>query len=475
MLGYGLDRMGTTAIVMAYLLAVIAASYFFGFAAALIVAVGSFLAINFFFIEPRYTFEIANSDSWAALLGFLVVSVVVATLVKRLQKQTSEAEAARQHAEFARELAEQLAGLTEEGALMDAGCRLIHHATNLPAAIAMPDLQAERFTLEYQYPSGKISFDQRAAKWCCKNGRMIGPGTGNWPEGKTWVIPFGRLPGMLPVLVVMKGSVEAEEGEIIFLRGLVDQLATAYQRVFNERRAREAERSAREESIRNSLLASVSHDMRTPLTAILGAATALLSQRSRLTEEEQQKLLESVKAEAHYLAKTTENILSLTRLEAADGVCFAPDWQSPEEIVGDVLSRYRTRNLAHELRSRVPPEVPLIKADAVLLSQALGNLIDNALAAHRGDEPIWVGVEEDTAGVILYVEDRGSGFPENFCADDIRKFQRMEGAGKGMGLGLSIVQAIARLHHAELQISRREGGGARVALAFPAMTAGGGE
>ncbi len=280
---------------------------------------------------------------------------------------------------------------------------------------------------------------------------------------------------MLPVLVVMKGSVEAEEDEIIFLRGLVDQLATAYQRVLNERRAREAERSAREESIRNSLLASVSHDMRTPLTAMLGAATALLSQRSRLAEEEQQKLLESIKAEARYLANTTENILSLTRLEAGDGVCFAPDWQSPEEIVGEVLSRYRTRNLAYELRSRVPPEVPLIKADAVLLSQALGNLIDNALAAHRGDEPIWVGVEDAKAGVILYVEDRGGGFPDNFCADDIRKFQRMEGAGKGMGLGLSIVQAIARLHHAELQISRREGGGARVALAFPAMAAGGGE
>lgn len=473
--GYGFDRMGTTAIVMVYLLAVIAASYLFGFAAALVAAIGSFLAINFFFIEPRYTFEIANSDSWAVLLGFLAVSVVVATLVKRLQKQTAEAEAARQHAEFARELAEQLAGLAEEGALLGAGCRLIHHATNLPAAIAVPDLQGERFTLEHQYPSGKVSFDQRAAKWCCQNGRMIGPGTGNWPEGKTWVIPFGRLPGMLPVLVVMKGTAEAEEGEITFLRGLVDQLATAYQRVRNEQRARDAERSAQEESIRNSLLASVSHDMRTPLTAILGAATTLLSQRSHLAEEEQQKLLESVKAEAHYLANATENILSLTRLETGEGAGFAPDWQSLEEIVGEVLRRYRTRTMAHELRSRVPPEVPLIKADAVLLSQALGNLIDNALAAHRGGEPVWVGVGAGTAGVALYVEDRGSGFPENFCAGDIRKFQRMQGAGKGMGLGLSIVHAIAQLHHAELQIGRREGGGARVALVFPAAAAEGGE
>lgn len=473
MAGYSIDRIGTTAIVMAYLLAVIAASYFFGFAAALVAAVGSFLAINFFFIEPRYTFEIANSDSWAALLGFLAVSFVVATLVKRLQKRTAEAEAARQHAEYARELAEQLAGLSEEGALLDAGCKLIHQATNLPTAIAVPYEGGEHFNLDHQYPRGKVSFDQRAAKWCSQNGRVIGPGTGNWPEGMTWVMPFSRLPGMLPVLVVMKGAVEAEESEITFLRGLVDQLASAYQRVRNERRAREAERRAQEESIRNSLLASVSHDMRTPLTAILGASTTLLSQRSRLAEEEQQKLLESLKAEAHYLANATENILSLTRLESGDGAGFAPDWQSPEEIVGAVLRRYRTRTLPHELRSRVPPEVPLIKADAALLSQALGNLIDNALAAHRGGEPVWVGVEAGAADVVLYVEDRGGGFPENFSAEDIRKFKRMQGAG--MGLGLSIVQAIARLHRAELKICRREGGGARVALVFPAAAAEGGE
>jgi len=467
MAGFFAARLGTTDIVMLYLLAVVATSYFLGFPSAILAAICSFLAINFFFIEPRYTFEVANSESWAALLGFLTVSVVVASLVKRLQNQTNQAENARRRAEFAREMAEKLAALHDEGSVLDAGCRLIHHATNQPAGIAVPEADGERFDLVFQYPEGRVELDQRAAKWCSLNGKAIGPGSSNWPEYGAWIMPFGRLPGLSPVLVVMQGKDAAREGEATYLRGLLDQLAMACQRVRNERRAREAERAAQEESIQNALLASVSHDMRTPLTAILGAATTLLEQRAALSEGEQDRLLESVATEARYLSDATENILSLTRLESGAARDVSPDWQSPEEMVGDVLRRFRSRRLPHELSTSVPQDIPLIRADAGLLSQALGNLVDNALAVHRGAEPVLVGAELRGSGVALYVMDRGSGFPDNFRPENIRKFQRMNAGGKGMGLGLAIVQAIARLHGAELHIDRREGGGTSVALVFP--------
>jgi two-component system, OmpR family, sensor histidine kinase KdpD len=464
-----IEKVGTTDIVMLYLLSVICTSYFLGFPAAILAAVGSFLAINFFFIEPRYTFEVANSESWAALLGFLVVSFVVASLVKRLQSQTRKAEEARMRAESSRELAEQLAVLHTENEVFATGCRLIQNAMSLPIGIAVPDSRGEGFVLICQVPTGEVLLDQRAAKWCCQNGKAIGPGTNNWPENKIWLMPFGRLPGTYPVLVVMKGTSEADESEVTFLRGLLDQLATAYQRVRNEQRAKDAEYRAQEESIQSTLLASMSHDMRTPLTSILGATTTLLSHHAALDDAEQVQLLESVNAEARHLAKTTENILSLTRLESRGNLDNALDWQSPEEIVGAVLRRYRTRNLPHQLRSRVPRNVPLIRADAALLTQALGNLIDNALVAHHGGEPIWVGVQLQDNGIALSVEDRGHGFPDSFRAEDIRKFQRMDPRSKGMGLGLAIVQAIARLHKAQLQILRREGGGASVSLIFPTM------
>jgi two-component system sensor histidine kinase KdpD len=468
--GFFIAKLGTTEIVMLYLLAVIATSYFLGYFAAIFAAIGSFLAINFFFIEPRYTFEVANPESWAALLGFLTVSVVVASLVKRLQNQTHQAENARRQAEFAREMAENLAALHDEGELLDAGCRLIHHATSQPTGIALPQMHGDGFSLACQYPAGAVKLDQRAAKWCSQNGQVIGPGSNNWPEYGAWVMPFGRMPGLSPVLVVMNGT--AEQGEVTYLRGLLDQLAMAYQRVRNERRAKDAERIAQEESIQNALLASVSHDMRTPLTAILGATTTLLEQHEALSEIEQGRLLQSVAAEARYLANATENILSLTKLESSGNRDVVLDWQSPEEIVGAVLNRFRTRTLSHEIRSSVPQDIPLIRADAMLLSQALGNLIENALSVHHGSEPILVGAELRDSRVALYVKDRGGGFPQNFRAEDIRKFQRMNVHGKGMGLGLSIVQVIARLHKAELHIEQREGGGTCVALVFPEMPSG---
>lgn len=466
-------KLGTTDIVMLYLLAVIATSYYLGFPAAIIAAIGSFLSINFFFIEPRYTFEVANSESWAALLGFLAVSIVVASLVKRLQTQTYQAEQAKQHAEFARELAEQLSELHDEDKVLDAGCQLIHRATNLPTGIAKPDLHGDKFTLTNQYPADMVKFDQRAAKWCCQNGKMIGPGSNNWPESGALVMPFVRLPGVYPILVVMQGTTVKAENEVTYLRGLLDQISMAYQRVRNEKRAKDAERQAQEESIQNSLLASVSHDMRTPLTAILGAVTTLIGQREALDEREQNKLLESISTEVRYLANSTENILSLTRLESIGNHGVPLDWQSPEEIVGAVLRHYHSRTLQYELRSEVPQDVPLVQADDVLLAQALSNLIDNALAFHRGTESILVGAELRDSFVVFYVRDRGDGFPKNFRAEHIRKFQRLSTRSKGMGLGLAIVKTIVHLHNAELQIHTRNGGGTSVELVFSASMAEG--
>ncbi len=457
---------GITSIVTLFLLAVMAASYFLGFIAAIVAAVCSFLAINYFFIEPRYTLAVANAESWAALLGFLMVSIVIASLVKRLKNQTAQAEHARQRAEFARMLSEQLAGLQNENGLLDAGCKLIHQAMKLSVGIAVPDMHGEQFTLTQQYPAGAIELDQRAAKWCCKNAKVIGPGSDNWPEIGAWIIPFERLPGIFPVLVVMVSNAPTYDDEISYLRTLVDQISTAYQRVRNELRAKQAEQHVQEEAIQNALLASISHDMRTPLTAILGATTTLLVQRAALDETEQVRLLESVSAEARHLANTTENILSLSQLNSEQGRSVILDWQSLEEIVGAVLQRYRNRTLPYELRSDVPPGIPLIKADAALLSQALGNLIDNALAIHHGLEPVWVSVEEHSDHIELCVKDRGEGFPKGFQVEHIRKFQRVATHSKGMGLGLSIVQAITQLHGAELQIIPREGGGSIVTLLF---------
>ena len=460
-----------TGTVMLHLLAVTAASYSLHFSLALLTACLSFLSINYYSIEPRHTFEVASGESWMVLSGFLVVSVVVASLSHRLKMQTHLAEKARSQAESARTLSERLAEAPNETALLKIAAELIQQTIGLPVGIAVPNPQGG-FGLCHTFPPGAIVLDQRACQWCCQNARMIGPGTGNWPELGLWIIPFERLPGTFPLLIISKGSAPLENGELTFLRGLLDQISTAYQRAHQESRAKEAELHAQQESIQNALLASISHDMRTPLTAIMGATSTLLTQKNQLSESEQLRLLKSVDSEAQHLAVTTENILSLSRLESGGAHNMQLDWQSLEEIVGTVLQRYRNRQVTHELRSNIPGELPLIRGDATLLTQALGNLIDNALNAHRGSEPILIEATGDCDTVTLSVKDRGPGFPDGFDTSRIRKFQRLDSGKNGMGLGLTIVQTIARLHHADFDILPREGGGSCAVLTFPVVQGG---
>jgi two-component system sensor histidine kinase KdpD len=457
--------LGMTGTVMLYLLAVLAASYYLPFPMAILSAVSSFLAINYFFVEPRYTFEVADIESWSALLGFLLVSVVVASLVKRLRNQTQRADAARSRAQFAKELAEHLADKHDLQDLLRSSCDLVQKNTGRPIAVAQIN-DHDQFELIYQAADTSLDVNESAARWVVQNGKVIGPGTVNWPESDMWLVPFSRLPSTLPLLIAGNAHNSSSEDEPAYLRGVTDQIATAYQRLISVERARQSELVARDESIHSALLASLSHDMRTPLTAILGAATTLVQQEKSLEENAQRRLLESICSEAMYLTGATENILSLARLDSNQGANLRVDWQSPEEIVGITLTRYHKRLLPCTLKAEVRGIKALIKADASLISQALANLIDNAIAAHGGDEPIVLEVDASECVVDISVKDRGDGFPQGFDVSQIRKFSHYGRNRKGFGLGLAIVHAIAEAHHIDFIIKAREGGGAITTLRF---------
>lgn len=466
---FGFGVMGMTGIVMLYLATVLLASYCLTLPVALSGALGAALAINYFFVEPRYTFEVARIESWVALSGFLLVSIVVTSLVKRLQNQTRQANLARTRAEFSKQLAEHLAGCDDAQALLLSSATLIHDSTVLPVAIAHFD-QDGRFALLASSAGTELVIDENAVRWAMQNGKAMGPATTNWPESEVCIIPFGRLPGSLPVLALGNVKEQTDE-ELQYLRAITDQVSIAYQRVVSVEQARQSDLAAREESLRNALLSSLSHDMRTPLTAILGAATTLVAQKQQLEEQEQVALLQSICAEATYLATATENILSLAQLNATKGTQLRLDWQSPEEIIGTTLARYRGRISSSRIIAEIMDAGALIKADASLLSQALANLIDNAIAVHQGDEPIVVAVEINDTMLEIKVKDRGPGFPPEYNLNQIRKFSQGARNGKGFGLGLAIVQAIAEVHQANFAVESRPGGGAVVTLGFPVANA----
>ncbi len=458
-IGHRFDSsLGITGIVMLHLAVALLAAYYFRFPVALFTAFASFTAINFFQVEPRYTFEISDLDSWVALTAFLLVSIVVASLVRRLRNQTEQSTQARARAEFSQRLAEHLAAENEPEKLLETSAKLI--ADYLREPVAFSDITG---VLLCKQGTFNIAPDPHAIRWAVENGRPIGPGTINWADLGFWIIPFERMPSKSLALIIQVGANE----NIIFhdLRGLTDQVSIAYTRLLNRESLRSAELHAHDEALRNALLASLSHDMRTPLTAILGAATTLVSQKDLLSAQEQERLLVAIAAEARYMTQSTENILAMARLRMVKEEALNLDWQSPEEIIGTLLSRYRQRPLKTEIQVKINTDA-LVLADAIMLSQALANLLDNALDAHLGTEPILIDVNEATTGISISVHDRGAGFPTNWSVDKIDKFSRNATSGKGFGLGLAIVKTIAELHDVMLEMQPRTEGGTTMRLFF---------
>ena len=458
------SRLGITGVTLLSLLVVVTAAYCCEFVVAILTAFLAFLVINYFFIEPRYTLEVAHIESWTSLVCFLIVSIVITSLVKQLKFQTLQSSIASNRAQFARTLAENLALATEVNQLLQDTCALLEIEFNKPIGIAKADNHG---IYNLVIKSGLLDKpDNRLTRWVSDNGKPISPYTDYWTESPTqskqWLLPFSRLPSKEPILIV--GNINADESIETYtaIKSCVDQISQAYQRLINSEKVKLVESMAQAEAIQSALLASISHDMRTPLTSILGAATTL--QQADLEPEQTAHLTSLIASQARYLATTTENILSLIRLESSAVEHITMDWQSPEELIGAVSALYESRNEKIDLVINISESELLIKGNANLLMQALVNLIDNAKQANLNHHPIEIDVTKTDGRINISINDRGEGFSDSFTTDKIKKFSSSH--AKGFGLGLSIVQAVAKLHDAIFTIQDRENGGTSVTLSF---------
>ncbi|MDP3608990.1 MAG: DUF4118 domain-containing protein [Methylophilus sp.] len=454
--------LGSTGITMLFLLAMVWIAYAFELGIALMAACLAFAIINYFFVEPKYTFQVGSIESWASLISFLVVSVVIASLVKRLKSQTLLSNASARQAEFARKVSERLAEVHDYSALSKVACQQLSEQYALTFKV-----------LDTTQPTEQVVFDPHALTWVASTGQSMGPYTHNWPDAEYWLIPFSRLPSELPVMWV-----GAHAGKSLMLLGTksmllaiqshVVQISQAYQRIQSEIRAKTAELTAQQEAMQSALLASISHDMRTPLTSIWGASTALQQLPNVQVNTETAHLASIIVSQARHLTTTTENILSLIRLEAMPAKDFKLDWQSPEEIMALVTTYYQQRGDGTEIQTHIDAEDALILANPHLLLQAIVNLIDNAKQVAQDAAPIKFEIYAREGDVRFVVEDSGPGFPPDFNVSQIKKFSTTR--AHGLGLGLPIVQQIAKLHDADFIIENKVNSnkqtGARVMLIF---------
>jgi two-component system, OmpR family, sensor histidine kinase KdpD len=233
-------------------------------------------------------------------------------------------------------------------------------------------------------------------------------------------------------------------------------------------RATRAAVLASEEQLRNSLLASLSHDFRTPLAVIAGSASTLRENRLRLSTEEQNQLLEQIVEQSRIMSLDVSDVLEMTRLHAGP-VILDRQWHPLEELIGAALERCKSKLLDHEVVVRISPDVPMIHVDGVLIEKLFVNLLENAARYTPPGTHVAIGVSRSDNHVDVILEDDGPGIPDALQPHLFEKFTRAssEGAVAGSGLGLSICRAVAQLHEMELSADNKPQGGARFVLSIP--------
>lgn len=466
--GY-IDWFNLTSVAMFYLLAVLCAAYFSSFLVAVFAAILAFLSINYFFIEPQYTFQIASFQSWLLLAIFLIVSFVVSTSIKQLKDARHKAEVAAQQAQFFQQLAESFAQLTHSQALLTVGCRLI--SKKLACMVAVAQLEPDAgFILLGQSHAGLMQLHEPSLRWAAAFSRMIGIGTNDWPQLNQWVMPFGRFQTPTCVLVIDRPLQGKATLDGLFITLICHQFASAYYKILSQEQAMQSEMRAQEESYKKTLLAALSHDMRTPLTTILGSANALTDTAIDLNPVQKSNLVQSIKAESAFLMKATENILALVKLHSRATQPLHVDWQLPEEIIGAVVSRYQSRVDAKPMQVMLQVTNQFIKADALLLAQALANLIDNAIKWHEGAQPIAIQLYQAEDCMVIAVNNTGKGFPANFMITSFQQPDTQQPSARGFGLGLMIVQEIMVAHQGRLDWQSDSVQGTTVRLHLPITT-----
>jgi two-component system sensor histidine kinase KdpD len=429
---------------------------------ALFAAFLSVASFDFFFVPPYYTFAVSDIRYLVTFAVMLLVSIVISRLTLRVRRQADAARMRERRTAGLYNLSREL--VRERGAdrLSEIAMKHIGEMFDCTVAVLIAD---ERGRLA-SAGGGPFAFapDQQevsVAQWVYEHRQPAGFGTDTLPGAKALYLPLVASAGAIGVMGILPKTAEAgfEPEQFHYLEAFVNQTAIAIERSFLGEAAQRALLKAETESLRNTLLSSISHDLRTPLSAITGAATTLLQEDVMIDQVSRLDLLQTIQEEAERLNRIIRNVLDMTRLESG-AITVNKEWQSLEEIIGVVLNRLGDRLKDHPVTVKLPGNFPLIPFDGLLIEQVLMNLFDNAIKYTPKGTPLELSASESFYIVTVELADRGPGIPAGEEERIFEKFVRGRGTTGGVGLGLAICRTIITAHGGRIWAENREGGGA---------------
>jgi two-component system sensor histidine kinase KdpD len=465
-------------VVMIYLLGIVLVSMRFGYGASLFAAVLSVLTLDFFFVPPYLTFAVSDFRHVVMFGVMFVVALVISGLTKRIREQADAARSREQRTAALYAMSRELASTRSIERLVAVAAHHVHDVFDASVAMLLPGPQGNlQVTAPCEWSYAPDDRDMGVAEWVWLHQQPAGMTTDTLPSAKALYLPLAGARGRVGVLGVRPAQprrfLDPDQRQL--LNTFASQIATAVERGKLAAEAQGAHLQMETERMRSSLLSSVSHDLRTPLGVITGAASTLLSDKGAITPDARQELLATIHEEADRLTRLVRNLLDMTRL-AAGALTVNKEWQPLEEIVGAVLNRVEDRLRGREVTVKLPKDLPPVPLDAVLIEQVLINLLENVAKYTPAGSPVELSAvargKKDGGSpkeVLVEVADRGPGIPEEHLERIFEKFYRVsgDGAGGGAGLGLAICRGVVEAHGGRIWAANRDGGGAVLRFTLP--------
>lgn len=479
--GMGLTRwIDLPNVSMIFLSAVVLCALGFGRASSLTAALLSFLAYNFFFIEPIYTFTIAKPHELFALVVFLFVAVAVGGLAGRAHEQAEAALARARTTRALYEYSRKIAGVAALEPLMWTAVTQIAGAVQGRAVALLGEGGDLRRAGAFPPDVDLGVTEMGAARWAFERGEVAGRHSPTLPNADLQFRPLVTASGTVGVIGFASEDADAVLGEDAerFLVALTDQTAIAAERIQLGIRASDAAATAESERLRSALLSSISHDLRTPLASILGSVTSLKDFGDRLEPATRRDLLSAIEEETRRLSQFVANLLDMTRLETGN-LELATDWVDLADVVHGAVARAERLHPGRRVILEESADPLVLEGNGTLLEQVLFNLLDNAVKYSASDTTVLVRLGSEAASARIEVEDEGIGIPPDELERVFEKFHRVargDGRAAGTGLGLAIcrgvVGAMGGSIRAESPIADGRGSRLTVHLPLPANPVG---
>ena len=466
-------------LVMVYLLGVTIAGLRLGRGPSVLTSVLSVGAFDYFFVPPRFHFVVSNAQYLITFAVMLLISLIIATLMASVRQQTRVSGARERRTALLYAMSRELAATRGTANMCRIAVRHVAEVFRCQVVVLLPDAGGRlHFPSDTPGETALRGADLAVAQWVTDHGRQAGLGSDTLSAAPALYVPLGDANRHLGVLAVLPENARRvllpEQGHL--LETFAGQIGLALERALLAEQAEAARVSAEGESLRNTLLASISHDLRTPLAVMAGAGSTLAEHGASLDEATRTTLARSIETKAREMSDLVSNVLDLMRFQSGQ-IKLRSDWQTLDELLESSLRALEEPLTHYSMELRLPADLPAVYVDASLITQVFSNLLDNIVKYTPPGTHIVITAIADNGGtghapgsrVRVTVDDDGPGLPPGDPASLFEKFQRGNGEGTivGVGLGLAICRAIVRAHRGEIEAHARASGGTRIELTLP--------